>query len=675
MGIKTISLIILAAVIALFIVLLQYHFKVQNRSRQNLILSFLRFLGIFGVLLLIVNPKFKKTIYTIEKTNLAVLVDNSSSMGENGERVQEVLSTLTANGEIKNRFNIDTYRFGDELVPLDSLSFTEKQTNIDKSIRILENIYSKENTAVILLSDGNQTIGRDYSFTVPRNNLTVYPITVGDTTVYEDLNIGPVNTNTYAFLRNKFPLETFVTYQGNGSVSANVSIHVNGKSVYTRSIKLSEAHNLQNIHTTIEANSVGFKNIEVTVTELPTEKNTFNNARKTVVEVIDEKTKIGLISTMVHPDLGALKKSIESNEQRVVKILKPNAGRRELEDIDLFIIYQPIVSFKNIFDYLKKARSDYFLITGINTDFGFLNSVQSDFNIEDGYPQQEVIGSLYNGFTKFDISDFDLIDFPPLASNAGPITFNLKNDPLLGTEIKGLDINTPLLTIFADDAVRKALLLGEDIWKWRIQSYRNNGDFSNFDAWMGKLVRYLGSSKSKNRLKVNYSRNYAGSNEAIITATYFDETYIFDPNARISISVKENDEGKTINLPMVLKNGFFEVDLTHLLPGNYSFTVAIENKDHSESGRFTISDFDMEQQFVSSDFERMEQLAGNTSGKHYFMPQFKNLLDELVSNNAYIPTQKGTENIVSLIDFKILLAIIAIAFAMEWFIRKYNGLI
>ncbi|CAN0598318.1 unnamed protein product, partial [Ectocarpus sp. 12 AP-2014] len=47
---------------------------------------------------------------------------------------------------------------------------------------------------------------------------------------------------------------------------------------------------------------------------------------------------------------------------------------------------------------------------------------------------------------------------------------------------------------------------------------------------------------------------------------------------------------------------------------------------------------------------------------------------DLEENNTYVPTEKSTENIVSLIDFEILLAIIVFALASEWFIRKYNGL-
>ena len=126
---------------------------------------------------------------------------------------------------------------------------------------------------------------------------------------------------------------------------------------------------------------------------------------------------------------------------------------------------------------------------------------------------------------------------------------------------------------------------------------------------------------------------------------------------------------------MVLKNGYFEADLTNLTPGEYSFKVTVLEEGFSESGSFIISDFDIEKQFVSSNYKKMAQLSANTGGQHYFSSQLDELMDNFSSDQEYLPTQKGTENVVSLIDYKILLILIVLAFAAEWFIRKFNGLI
>ncbi|VXC19978.1 VWA domain-containing protein [Maribacter litoralis] len=670
----TVLYIILATIVALGIVVFQYLYKQKANSKIYLLLAFLRFVGVFGLLLLLINPKFSQKSYTLEKPNLVILADNSTSIAEHGKEVKKLVSDFYTD-EISERFQLAAYKFGTDLKVLDTLTFTDKNTNLHQSLTALKDIYAREQTVTVVLSDGNQTIGEDYSFFTSDQNNSVYPLVLGDTTKYKDISVEPILTNKYAFLKNKFPLETYIAYQGESTESVSVAIKMNDNIVHRESFKLDAQSNLKTIAIQVDANSVGIKNLEVAVSRLAEERNIENNSRTTSIEVIDEKTKIALISDILHPDLGALKKSIESNEQREVSILKSNTSNSSLEEVDLFIFYQPTSRFSNAFDYAKSKNANTFIIAGTQTDYRFLNNSDVGFEIENGYPEQEVFGLLNNGFTKYDISDFDLTDFPPLVSDAGPILITSQYETLLGTQIKGLDVQQPLMAVIERNASKHAFILGENLWKWRIQTYRNSSEFDNFDEYMGNLIRYLTSSKNKSRLNVDYEKVYEGSSNTVITATYFDEAFLFDPNAKVNIKVTNMESNKIQTNPMVLKNGYFEADLSNLIAGSYQFVVSVENESKKETGSFVISEFDMENQFVSSNDEKLEKLAANAGGKLFYPSQIDELLQDLKENVAYVPTEKSTENIVSLIDFRILLAIIVLAFAVEWFIRKYNGLI
>ena len=672
---KTVLLIILAAVLALVVVVFQYYYKTKRKDKITLLLAFLRFTGVFGILLLLINPKFSSTSYTLEQPNLVVLVDNSSSVVEDSGTIEEIRSAIDETKELKERFKLTSYSFGSDIETLDSISFKDSQTNIKKSLEVLSKVYARKNTAVLLLSDGNQTIGEDYAFYKSKENLKVYPITVGDTTQYEDISVGPINSNAYAFLDNQFPVETYINYQGKGAVNATVSITLDNTSIYKENIRFSEHLNSKNIKTLVKASSVGKKQLKVSVAPLQSERNVANNTRETTIDVIDEKTKIALVSTLLHPDLGVLKKAIESNKQRSVEIINPSKPLGDLEEIDLFIFYQPNTAFHTIFQLAEKKKANMLIVTGIQTNYNYLNTNQQYFKIESGYPNQEVFGFLNKGFSKYDTSDFDIENFPPLQSNAGPLSFTVPYETVLGTKIKGLDMNTALFSLFEVDDRKMALLSGEGIWKWRMQSFRNSGDFANFDAFIGNLFRYLYSAKTKDRLNLDYSSMYEGNSNAYISATFFDETYSFNPNAQLALRLVNEDTNNSKTMPMILKNGYFEADLTNLIPGNYTFTVRVKDEDISESGTFVISNFDIEKQFVSSNDDKMKLLAKNTGGTHFYPSNYKNLLSELISSEQYVPTQKSSENVVSLIDFKTVLALIIIAFAIEWFIRKYNGLI
>jgi hypothetical protein len=676
MQIQTVLLILLSAIVALALVLFQYYYKSKRKGKLGLILSFLRFLAIFGSLLLLINPKFIKNQYTLEKTNLVLLSDNSSSITpvDKARAISNVSSLKNDAVTLSNSFNIIHYSFGEDLTDSDSLDLTENSTNISKALASLNEIFTGTNTAVVLFSDGNQTIGEDYEFYGQRQKFPVYPIVLGDTTKYDDLIISQVNANKYAFLKNRFPLEVFVSYNGKAEVSSDLQVFVEGKLVYQEKVSLSHSSNTKIISTQIEASSVGMKNIRVVIAPLPNEKNKVNNEKLLALEVVDEKTNVAIISTVQHPDLGALTKAIESNEQRVVSVYKPNTDLNNLQEVDLYVLYQPDVTFEKIYKQIQARQSNSFTILGTYADSHFVNNIQNNFIIETGYPIQELFASPNIAFSRFDISDFNLEGFPPLLSDAGPVTILGKGEPLLRMRIKGMDMNQPLLTIVEVDTEKHAILVGENIWKWRIQSYRNDQTFKNFDAFLGKLILYLSTSKSKNRFVLDYNSIYNNSSETKIQATYFDETFVFDSNASINIKLTDKPTNTSKEVPMLLKDGYYEADLSNLPPGEYNFTATVSQENLSKSGSFSILDFDAEKQFSSSNYGKLNRLANNTNAKLYFPDQMDSLIKTLETDPRYVPTQKSKQIIVPLIDFKFLLGLIITALSLEWFIRKYNGL-
>jgi predicted nucleic-acid-binding protein len=93
------------------------------------------------------------------------------------------------------------------------------------------------------------------------------------------------------------------------------------------------------------------------------------------------------------------------------------------------------------------------------------------------------------------------------------------------------------------------------------------------------------------------------------------------------------------------------------------------------SGGFEVLDFEIEKQFVNPDKSRLEQLAINTKGKVFYPNQIENVIQTLIDNENYIPTQKETIKKSPLIDWIWLLLIAVFALTSEWFIRKYNGLL
>lgn len=674
MSLGTILLIIASGVIAITLAMLQYW-----RGRYFIVFTVLRSLTVFAVLILLINPKFKQVNYFIEKPVLTVLADNSSSIEYLGQAqpIKSIKDKIKNNEHLNKRFNINYYSFDNQINTKDTLTFNGSQTNITKALNSLEEINKGLTAPVILLTDGNQTYGSDYEFSLKNYGQPIFPIILGDTTRYTDLKIQQLNVNRYTYLKNKFPVETIINYEGNSlseSVNSKFIISSGDNILYSENITLSPGNNSKIINAELAATSIGVKKYKAEIIPLSNERNKSNNSRVFAVEVIDQKTDVVIISDILHPDLGSLRKIIESNEQRSLVIKKPYENNDQIDDFELVILYQPNNKFNNVLNELNTQKKNFLIITGTNTDWAFLNKSQDYFS-KTPSPAIEDVQPVFNpNFSSFLVEDINFDAYPPLKITFGDVAFKVKNDVLLASKISNIETEQPLLATFENAGTRGALLLGEDIWKWRAQNYLINNNFEQFDAFFGKLIQYLSSSMKKDRLNLNYEPFYYGKNNIRILAEFFDKNYIFNPNASLQIQLKDKNSGNIRSIPLLLKNNYYEVDLSLLPASEYEFTVSVTNENISKSGSFSILDFEAEKQFLNPDVTKLSKLATNTGGESFYTFD-AGTVKKLMDDNRFKPVQKSKENIVPLIDWKWLLALIALTLSAEWFFRKYNGLI
>ena len=674
---ETLIYIILAGIIALFLALFQYFTKKRSMSKLNMLFSFLRFVTFFSVLLLLVNPKFNQVTLTTEKPNLIIAVDNSNSIVHlnQNEKVKSLVASLSNNEALKNKFNLEFYTFGEHFKNSDSLTFLEKQTNINEAFNQLSQIYKQSNSPTLLISDGNQTYGNDYEFAFSKYKQAIYPIILGDTTSYTDLRIEQLNVNKYAYLKNRFPIEAILVYSGNASATSKLQVTQGNRTVYSETVSFNKTKNSRVVNFTLPASTTGVSSYKATLTPMDTEKNKINNSKNFAVEVIDQKTKIAIVSDFIHPDLGTLKKSIESNEQRSVSFLNSNEIINQINDFQLVILYQPNNKFKNLFEVLNTENKNRFVVVGTKTDLYFLNQINQNYQYQITQQLEDYQAELNLNYSPFLIDDINFESFPPLKSHYGSVDFKLPFQSILNRTVRGVSTKDPMLATFETKGRREAVLFGENIWQWRAQSYMNSKSFNQFDDFMGKLVLYLASNKRRDRLNIEYGSFYNGNTNIVLKAQFFDKNYQFDVREQLTISVKDIISGEEKTFPLILKNNNYQVDLSSLPPSEYSFTVRATNENISKSGNFQILEYNVEQQFLNANVTKLQQLATNSSGTSYFIDSTERLIDDLLNDNRYATVQKSNKNSLPLIDWKFLLLIIALSLSAEWFLRKYNGLI
>lgn len=669
--------ILIALVIALGITILQY-IQFKRKGRVYLGMAIFRFLALFSIVLLLCNPSIPNNDVYTEKSKLTILIDNSSSIADLGydSISKKLVESLVDHKSLQQRFDINTLVFDQKLKPLDSLHYHGKQTNLYKALKLSSESKNKNQQAIVLLSDGNQTIGKDYLYAIERDSsTTIYPILMGDSSITKDFSIGTLNVNKYAYLKNKFPVEVFVNYQGPEPVDTKVNIYNQDKLLKSVDLKFDATTTSQTVNFEIEATKIGLQSFSVEVQALTEEKNTQNNRKSFAIDVIDQKSNIALISTILHPDLGAIKKSIASNEFREVKILDPIENEIQVEDFELFILYQPNESFKPLMQQLQQDERNYWIIGGVDTQWEFLNTLDLGFIKTPQDQQEEVLPIENSTFNMFGLPQLDIDHLPPLLNQMG--TLDLVDTPqvILHQKVAGVDTMEPLLMVFEDADYKRAILEGEGIWRWRASSYTETGSHQQFDNYIGNLIQYLSYSSPRTRLEVNHESFYYENSSIELTATYYDKNYRLLNNAQLVLAIQQLNSDKQMEFPMVNTGDFYQADLNGLKPGNYTYTLKVSSEDISETGSLRILPFQIEKQFVNPNIKKLKQLADQYQGKFFFTKDVDNLIAQLTSSNTYVPVQKVKENIVPLINWKWLLVLAVSCLIGEWLLRKYNGLI
>jgi len=675
---NTILLIFISIAIAGGLSYFQYFYKAKSKSNTTKLLAFLRFLSIFGLLLLLINPIVSRSTFEIVKTPLPIVVDNSSSIVDlkANQVAKELYEKISSNSKLKDKFDVQTYSFDSEFQPIESadeLNFKGKQTNLDEVAKNLKSINKNLSFPTVLISDGNQTSGSDYVFSFDANN-KVYPLVVGDTTTYLDLKISQINVNKYAFHKNKFPVEVFLQYAGTKSVTANFAISQGNNVLNKQSISFSPSNKSAVLNILLPADKTGLQIFNARISSNESEKNTYNNSKKFAVEIIDQKTEIAIISSINHPDIGALKRGIETNAQRKVTILKPNKIN-DLNKYNVLVLFQPNAEFKQVFEANKNLKINTWIITGNNTDFGFLNLQQNQMNFRMSSQKEDFLANFSSDFDLFAAENIGFENFPPLENAYGTITPNENVTVLLSSRIRNVETNQPLLAFSDNQGRRSAFLMGENIWKWRAHSFIEKKSFEEFDVFLDKTIQFLASNDSKKSLIVNHERFYNSGDALEITAQYFNKNYEFDEKARLTIAVTNSKTKQVKRYDLLKTNNSFKVNLDGLAAGQYSFTVKELNSNASYSNTFEILDFDIEKQFVNPDMAKLKQLALQTKGAVFVPNQVDDLIKILLDNEDYKAIQKDIVKKTPFIDWIWLLVLIAISLAAEWFIRKYNGLL
>ena len=650
-----------------------YYYRVKQPAKIDLLLAIIRSLVFFLVLILLVNPSITKKVLSSHKTKLSVLVDNSSSIKflKKDSLITHILGSLKNDKKLNDNFKINYYSFGSTFKLSDTFSFDEYQTDISVPLERISKLQNNTIHPIILISDGNQTIGSDYQYT--SINDPVFPIVVGYTSMNNDVRISQINVNRYSFINNKFPIETILQYEGIKPVKLRYSIENNGKVIFSKLLNFSEKNNSQILRNYIKATQEGLNLFKSKIEYLKNEKNIVNNSKIFQVDVINKQSQILIVSSFYHPDLGALKKAIESDKQRKVSIKIIGNDDIQINDYQLIVLYQPTKEFDSLLNQLNSNKSSFFMITGSKTDWSYINNKSLGIN-KKYINQLEKYTPVFNtSFLTFSQKNIGFENYPPLSDYFGEVLISIPHQTLLFQNINGYLSQMPLLINSNENNQKKVFLFGEGIWKWRSSSFQTYNTFKYFDRFIGNIILYASNNKIRDRLDIDIKSSYNINSEISINAFYVDENYQFDNRATLLFTLLNKNTNQKRTLPFSLSNASYQLNLSSLDPGKYEYIISVDGQNISKKGKFVVNDFFVEKQFTRANSDKLDLLAKKTKGELYFEDNYNLLVDRLVNDKKFEIQNRSIEIISNPINFRWIMILLIFLLSIEWLIRKYMG--
>lgn len=614
----------------------------------TLLLSALRFAAVSLIAFLLLAPLVKR--HTSEQERPIVVVARDVSESVNGMDAGEI--------DLGDGYEVAEVPFGGS------------STDIAAALHDIGDRYAGRNLgAVVLVSDGICNQGLDPAATAPELGVPIYTVALGDTARRPDAFISDIRCNRFAYLGEQTPIEVTLRahrlrgLQGTLSVSSDRLIHKSAVRYDDNDFTHSET-------IAIDADKPGLRSFTVTLsTTLP--DGTAAVSRRTIaIEVIDGRRKVGILAAAPHPDISALRQAIERNPNYETVLLTGAPGEK-LADFDLLVLHNlPATADTRRYPI---DRVPAIFILGSQTDLPKFNALHSGLEIvAKNRKTDEVTALRNNSFALFSLDDGccrRIEQLPPLSAPFGNCRTAANLQTLFSAKLGNIDSGRPLIACCQQDGVRRTFIVGEGLWRWRLQDFLMTGSHDDFDLLVEKLMAYTSLRTDKERFRVNAQHIYRDDEDIVIRAELYDDNCepVNTPEASLAIDGRQYPFGRTA--------GGYVLNLGALAPGQYSYTAAatLAGKKHSASGSFIVEELRLEQANLTADHTLLSTIA-QTTGAQMLLPAQTARLKELLDARDDIKTLLYSHTrYTDLLNLPLLFILLVLLLAAEWAVRKYNN--
>jgi hypothetical protein len=651
-------------------------------------LAFLRFVSVFTIALLLLSPLWRRNNTKLQKPILVIAQDASTSVGDFLEKKDPYyLSQLNKMVDnLKKDYQVETFSFGEKITNGLPDKFSDRVTNISELLEQLSTRFAGSKLGgVVLASDGIYNQGSNPLYTAAKLNTPVYTIGMGDTSTKKDLIINRIFHNQIVYAGDELEVQADIIAKNLDGKNSKISlVEVNaGKTKTLKSVdfKIDKSSFFNSFSLTIPASLPGTRYLRIIAS--PVEVSKINNSRDFVVTVLDGRQKVLIFAQSPHPDMGALRQSLDANKNIEVKTAFLGDPVPNFAEYDLIILHQlpaPGRNFAPVIKQIKDLRKSHWWVAGAQTDFKALNDFQDLNNLRINSnlgAESEALWNknfnLFNGETEWP----QKIDrYPPLQVPFGDVEANTVGQVLLYQRIKNVGTSYPLLTLGENNGVRSALFLGDGLWKWRLANFQMYENHEVFDGLIGKITQYLSVKRDNRRFKVTVGKPVYDENESVsFVGELYNASYELINTPDVNLAVRNND-GKEYNFLFNRVGKGYQLNAGVLPTGSYNFkaTTSYNGKEWTSDGQFTVQPLQFEFINITADHNILKAISTESGGQFFGQKELNDLYEIIKKSAALKPvlvTEKSSQTFLSM---PLLLLLLLVALSLEWGVRRYIGI-
>jgi len=684
---------ILAGVISYF-----YYKKTRLENFQKKLFTFLRFLSLFFLFLLLLSPvvSFIKKI-TEDPVNV-FLIDNSESLLlENRDaKIKEIIAEkIKVSVNAENLFFLyseNLYR-EIELKDLQNIPFTginNFKTNLTQSIYSLPGRLSGKNlSSVTIVSDGIINEGGNPVTAVKTLNVPFNYILTGDTIQKNDLVLKNIFYNKTAFIESNVPVKLEIN-SFNYDRDIKIDLYEEDKLLDTRYVKVEKGKNSYEASFNVQSNTEKIVKYKIGIEGAEDEITLKNNYSEIFIKFVSNKFKVLAIAGGPGADFAFIKEELLKINNFETSFLTQKSGSEfyegaagDLGSYDAFIfigyptqVTNPLI-LNEVREQLDKRNASLIMFTSRDMDMQKLSLFENKLPMKIGgiSDREEETGiktfaSLKNEIFKNGELISSINSFPNIFKTSTSFLINSSAETLL---LMGRN-SEPAFVIQNTDKNRSAAFLPYGVYKWRLSPAKNNArEVLNY-LLTTSVVAITDKKENKNFVIETTKSVYSKFEDVEFQARITN----FEIQGGEKILVKISGNGISKELELTKKeNKYYEGKINIESDGNYEYKAELISKDNvaeSVQNRFAIGENNFEYRLTRADNSVLNSLKNATGGRNFSGLNSDGINEALLNFDEKARSEFRSKRNFELNVNPYFLAAVILLMCLEWFVRKRNSL-